>query len=208
MRKMKLMEKSILLALILTLLLTMTGFSATCEQISTKVFRLHIMANSDSTEDQQLKLQVRDAILEQTKGMFDFAQSREEAMQLTREQLETIEHIAEAEIRRQGYSYTVHAEVTNMYFNTRQYETITLPAGNYDTLRVTIGSGEGKNWWCVLFPPMCLPVAQEHAGEEHKEIGDVLDESQLEVVENGDEYEVRFILVEWYEQIKSWLCGE
>ena len=81
-----------------------------------------------------------------------------------------------------------------MFFDTREYETVTLPAGCYDALRITIGEAEGHNWWCVMFPPMCLPAA-----EESQELNDVLSESQMEVVENGDKYQVKFFAVELFE---------
>ena len=86
-----------------------------------------------------------------------------------------------------------------MFCDTREYETVTLPAGCYDALRITIGEAEGHNWWCVMFPPMCLPAA-----EESQELNDVLSESQMEVVENGDKYQVKFFAVELFEKVKNW----
>ena len=85
-----------------------------------------------------------------------------------------------------------------MYFPTRQYESVTLPAGEYDALRITIGEAKGKNWWCVLFPALCLPVAEDSA-----QLSDVLSSGQLDVVQGN--YEIRFKAVEWYEQLKDWL---
>ena len=85
-----------------------------------------------------------------------------------------------------------------MYFSTRQYDSITMPAGDYDAVRVLIGTGEGQNWWCVMFPPLCLPVAQDH-----KQLADVLNASQMDIVEGGVKYEIKFKVVEWFEQIKA-----
>ena len=105
---------------------------------------------------------------------------------------------------RQGYHYPVSLSITNMYFNTREYKTITLPAGNYDALRITIGSGKGKNWWCVVFPPMCLAAATEET-DASAQLEAVLPPDELEIVENADRYEVRFKLVEWFEAAREWL---
>ena len=198
---MKLIEKSILLGCVLTVLLTMTGFAGRCEMIENKVFRLHVLANSDSEEDQALKLKVRDRILSYSDELFDQAQTKEDAEMLSQNSLEEIKLVAEEEIHKQGYDYPVRVELTNMYFNTRHYQEITMPAGHYDALRVLIGSGEGKNWWCVMFPPMCLPAA-----EESKELEDVLSASELKLVQGGTKYEIKFKCVELFETMKNQLC--
>ena len=193
------LEKSLLLGLLLSFLLTMTGFSGQCEAIENQVFRFHVLANSDSQEDQALKLKVRDRVLEYSEGLFQNAQTREEAEALAAAHLQELCQAAQDEVYRQGYDYPVKAEITNMFFDTREYETVTLPAGCYDALRITIGEAEGHNWWCVMFPPMCLPAA-----EESQELNDVLGESQMEVVENGDKYQVKFFAVELFEKVKNW----
>lgn len=192
-------EKSLLLGLVLSFLLTMTGFSGQCEAIENRVFRFHVLANSDSAEDQALKLKVRDRVLEYSEDLFQTAQTREDAENLAADHLQELRQIAQNEVYRQGYDYPVKAEITNMFFNTREYETVTLPAGYYDALRITIGEAEGHNWWCVMFPPMCLPAA-----EESQELSDVLSESQMEVVENGDKYQMKFFAVELFEKVKNW----
>lgn len=197
---MKLMEKSICLALILTVLLSFTGLTAGCEDISNRVLRLHILANSDSTADQALKLKVRDRILAESAGMFDSINSKAAAESAVSTGIPKLRAAAEDEIKKQGYNYPVNVELTNMYFTTRQYNEVTLPAGNYDALRVTIGKAEGHNWWCVIFPPMCLPAA-----EEPKELSDVLNSNQLQIVEGKGGFEVKFLTVEWYEKLKAYL---
>ncbi len=201
---MKTIEKALALALILTVLFSFTGFAEQCEDIPNRVLRLHVLANSDSEEDQALKLKVRDKILSAGAGMLDTAESREEAESIVAQSLPELQAAAEEEIKNQGYDYPVKVELTRMYFTTRQYETVTLPAGNYSALRVTIGEAKGKNWWCVMFPPMCLPAAEESA-----ELQEVLNPSQMEIVTgNSGGYEIKFKSVEIYEQIKSWLSGE
>lgn len=200
---MKTWEKSILLGLVLTVLFTFTGFAAGCEDIPNHILRLHVLANSDSQQDQALKLKVRDRILSESGGILDGVKNKENAEKAVSSVIPKIREAAEDEVRRQGYSYAVQVEMTNMYFSTRQYGGITLPAGAYDALRVTIGSGRGHNWWCVLFPALCLPAA-----EAPSELDDVLNQSEMRIVQeqgstNG--YEVKFKSVEMYEQFRDWL---
>ncbi len=178
-----------------------SGFAKECAEIRKSVFRLHIIANSDSAQDQQLKLKVRDAILSRTKGMFD-CQSAESAKNSAGQNLVLIESIARQVIKEEGYSYTVKAQVVNMFFDTRQYGDITMPAGKYDALRITIGEAAGQNWWCVMYPPICLPSAQPK-----KELSDVLSEAQTDIVENEPKYEIKFKFVEVIESIKNSLFG-
>ena len=197
---MKLLEKSLCLALIVTVLLSFTGFAAGCEDIPNRVLRLHVLANSDSAPDQALKLKVRDRILEESADAFEGAATREEAEAVAARELPNLKDAAEDEVKKQGYDYPVGVELTNMYFTTRQYEQVTLPAGFYDALRVTIGSGKGHNWWCVIFPAMCLPAA-----EPPEELKDVLNRSELEIVEGNGGYVLKFKTVELYEQFEAWL---
>lgn len=202
---MKLIEKSILLGFILTLLISVTGFKAQCESIEKKVLRLHVIANSDSQEDQDLKLKVRDRILNYSESVFTDASNKNEAEIIINRNLKEIENIAQNEVYLNGYSYQVKVELSNTHFNTRIYKDVTLPAGNYDALKVIIGEGRGKNWWCVMFPPMCLPAA-----EEKEELSEVLDDSELEIVSDGTKYELKFKVVEIFENLKdifeSWGC--
>lgn len=197
---MKIWEKSICLALILTVVFSFTGFAAGCQDISDRVLRLHILANSDSRADQALKLRVRDRILQESSGMLDQAGDRIQAEQVVSRKLPQLQRAAEDEIKKWGYGYPVYVELTHMYFTTRQYEQITLPAGEYDALRVVIGSGKGHNWWCVLFPPMCLPAA-----EEKEELKDILNRNEMQIVEGKKRYIIKFKSVELYEQFRQWL---
>ncbi|NLJ30569.1 MAG: stage II sporulation protein R [Clostridiales bacterium] len=200
---MKLFEKSLCLALILTVLFSFTGFAASCEDIPNRVLRLHVLANSDSDKDQALKLKVRDRVLKVSAGMLDNITDKSQAEDQVKARLPQIKAAAEDEVKKQGYRYSVDVELTNMYFTTRQYDTVTLPAGQYDALRITIGSGRGHNWWCVIFPPMCLPAA-----EKPEELNDVLNRNQLQIVEGKGDFEVKFLTLEWYEKIKSLVDGE
>lgn len=203
--------KALAVSLVLTVLLSLCGFTwgfaQDCEEIRHKVLRLHVLANSDSEEDQALKLLVRDAVTEAAAGLFDSADNAADALEIARDRLPEIEAVAQQTVQEQGYQYKVHAYLTNMYFTTRVYDSGTLPAGMYDAVRITIGTGEGKNWWCVVFPPICVAAAGEH-----KDLEDVLDQEQVEIVTQPEKYEVRFKLVELWEglthQLSQWFGSE
>ena len=197
---MKVWEKSVCFALVFTILLGFTGLTAESEDIQGRVLRLHILANSDSVQDQALKLKVRDRVLQVSAGMLDGVKDRGEAEKAVALHLEAIRAAAQDEVARQGYRYPVRAELTNMYFGTRQYGDDTLPAGMYDALRITIGSGGGHNWWCVLFPALCLPAAVAPSS-----LQDVLNRNELQLVSGKGGYVVKFKSVELYEQLCGWL---
>lgn len=138
-----------------------TAFSESCEKAQDEFFRLHIMANSDSDEDQALKYDLRDYLLNDLGVIFEDSRNAEDAALAAKQNLAYINEKAQAFVYEKGYEYTVRSQVCNMYFTTRVYGNTTLPAGNYNALRLTIGKGEGHNWWCVLFPPLCLPAAEK-----------------------------------------------
>ena len=190
------LEKSVVLAFVLSLALSTLNFQGKCENISEKVLRLHILAKSDSDADQTLKLQVRDKILETAAGLVDGASDRQEAEKIVASRVPTLQKAAQEEVFAQGYDYSVRAELTEMYFTTRNYGEITLPAGKYHALRVTIGEGAGKNWWCVVYPPMCLAAA-----EKKESLDTVLTEEESEIVKGKPKFEIRFKVVEWWEAI-------
>lgn len=197
---MKKAEKALCLALVLTILFTFSGFTACCEDIPNHVLRLHVLANSDSQADQSLKLKVRDRILKESSGLLDGVTDKENAEKVVSKKIPILQKAAANEIKIQGCNYPVKVVLTNMYFTTRQYGDVTLPAGRYDALRVTIGSGKGHNWWCVIFPPMCLPAA-----EKQDELKDVLNKNELDITESHSGYIVKFKTVEAYEQLREWL---
>lgn len=195
---MKLLIKSLCIAFVLTVIYSVIPFQAECEQISEEVFRLHILANSDSAEDQALKLKVRDALLEYTDELFDDAKDRNDAENIAKENIETLQSVAQNAVYKNGCNYTVNAEVVKMYFNTRYYENYTMPAGMYDALRITIGSGKGHNWWCVMYPSICISSAIDNDEKVEK----TFSENQQEIV-RGNEYEYKFKVVEIFEKIVS-----
>ncbi len=181
-------------ALVLCIVLSMGGFYGQCEGIRDTVVRLHILANSDSTADQNLKMQVRDAVTAAAEGWLAGADNTMEALTLAENRLPELQQVAQQTVWKAGYRYPVKAELCRMYFTTRQYDTVTLPAGMYEAVRIVIGAGEGQNWWCVMFPPMCVGAATKESA-----LSDVLNAGQQELVTGGQRYRVRFAVVEWFE---------
>lgn len=194
---MKLILKSVICAFIFACVISMSGFYGVCDDIQNEVFRLHIIANSDSPEDQALKIKVRDKMLSYTSEIFKGCKNKAESINAANTYLEDIKSHAQQIVYENGYNYKVDAYVTNMSFNTRVYDNFTLPAGKYDALRIVIGNGEGKNWWCVLYPALCIPSAQAD------DLGNVMNDSEQEIITNADRYEVKFKVVEWFESIFS-----
>ncbi len=194
---MKLFVKAVLCGFFLTCLLSMTGFCSVCENLQNDVFRLHILANSDTIQDQQLKLKVRDGLLDYTVQLFQNCRTRDEAVSAAKNNTDKLRDYAQELVRRNGYDYPVDAYVTSMSFDTRIYENFTMPAGTYETLRIVIGQGNGHNWWCVLYPALCIPAAQDNS------LGTVLDSNEADVITNTDKYEVKFKFVEILQNICS-----
>lgn len=190
-------EISLLLGLICAVLLSsVTAFAQTCQQLTGDVLRLHVLANSDSEADQQLKLAVRDAILAETAPLFSGSGSVEEARAAARAHLPGIEAAARRELQRQGSDDTVAVRLEEAYFSTRVYDNFTLPAGRYEAVRVVIGEGAGHNWWCVLYPQMCIPAAMPPTEE-------VFTPAEQAVVGASVEFEPRFALVEWWQSLQN-----
>lgn len=193
-------EFSIILGLIFSILLSFTGFDASCSEIKREVLRLHVIANSDSDEDQQLKLLVRETVLEQSEDIFAHSKNKSEALLSAKNNLSKIVSSAQKTVYENGYSYTVTGEVCKSYFPQKEYVNFTLPAGYYDAVRIKIGKAEGKNWWCVLFPEVCLSASAN--------LSETLSSSSTDAVENPQNYKVRFKVVEIIsaarEKINSW----
>lgn len=182
------------------------GFAKEYDGITDTVFRLHILANSDSEADQQLKLKVRDAVLENCSYIFEGAESAEDAASSAAEHMDEIQRTAEQVISENGSDYPVRCEITKMDFDTRIYDSITMPAGRYLALRITIGEAEGKNWWCVMFPPLCLPAVTS-ADEVLEEWDGVFTEEQLDMLGEPENYECRFYFLELYKKIREEICA-
>ena len=173
----------------------------TQDELADKVVRLHVLANSDSEEDQALKLRVRDVVLAHATAILEQSADRREAESRLRGQLLELERIAAKEIAAEGYDYPVTVNLENTDFPTKEYDGFTLPAGEYLALRVIIGEGKGQNWWCVVFPPLCtaasadVPASALAAGFSEEEVSLITEENQG--------YVLKFKAVEWWETLKE-----
>jgi len=177
--------------------------------IARQVVRFHVLANSDSAEDQSLKLLVRDGVLADLKELLLECESPAQTKSVISANLDRVETCAKRIIGENGFDYPVRAAVVTDSFPTKQYGNVTLPAGEYEALRVEIGNAKGKNWWCVMFPPLCFvditqPKLPDSAMEGFK---NVLNDDEYGVVisgENGDSpYKARFKIVEIWQNIKE-----
>lgn len=197
----KLLGKALVCGFVMAVIASFFPFAAACGGLPENVVRLHVVANSDSEEDQSVKLLVRDAVLEEAAKWYGGAQSMEEASSQLCTHLQSLGKTARTTLAENGMEYSAKVEMTEMYFSTRDYGTFRLPAGRYRTLRVTLGEGQGKNWWCVVFPSLCLPAA----GEGQSDLLLSLPESEREIVENPEQFQVKFKAVELWESLREWL---
>ena len=186
------MKKSVCMVEIGLLLLLALVFSAATglerqqQRISDSMIRLHVVANSDDPNDQDIKLKVRDAVLAEARTLLQDASNREEAMARLNTELPALEETANATLRQLGTSDSAVVTLKRELFGTRYYDTFTLPGGYYEALRVTIGEGDGKNWWCVVYPQLCMSAATE---SDAVPAMSSLSKSDTELLEDG---EIRF----------------
>lgn len=167
------------------------------------VIRLHVLANSDSDEDQALKLMVRDAVLEKTEELLEGVSDRAAAQEVLERALPEIKTVAEQAIAEVGASAAVCVTLSDEEYPTREYEQLAFPAGNYLSLRVMIGEAEGKNWWCVLFPPLCLTAATDAREQEAVCLSAGLTGEQYRLIADTDstKYKLRFKILEVAEEL-------
>ena len=159
------------------------------DDITDDLLRLHILAQSDSEYDQSVKLLVRDALLERSEEIFGDSSSREDILEAARENLAYAEQTANAVLEENGCTYKAHCELAEMYFDKRVYGDITVPQGEYTALRVTLGSGNGHNWWCVIYPPLCLPCFTEDETDD-------ISEEEKDILAEPEKYEVKLYIAE------------
>lgn len=206
-RTIKLWEIALLIGCLLTLLFgNLFQAEKTVSDLQQHVLRMHILANSDSDADQQLKYQVRDALLASSEMLFGSSQPESrEALEITaKAHLHEMETIAQQVVQEQGYSYPVKAELVTMPFTERTYEDLTMPAGTYEAIRITIGAAAGQNWWCVMYPPLCIPVAEDVAAQDEQAKAYFSDAEQ-DVLYHPERYRVKWKLAEWF---KKWTTSE
>lgn len=167
------------------------------------VIRLHVLAESDSAEDQANKLLVRDAVLRESEGLLEGAENRAEAQEILQAALPALERAAEAALLEAGAPNEVTASLTRERYPRRSYEAVALPAGEYFSLQVKIGNAEGQNWWCVLFPPMCLSAASVERESACLAAGLTDEQYRLITQSEGGTYRLRFKILEVAEALFS-----
>lgn len=187
----------IILSFLLFIYTTICAFSYAqnvSTDIANSVFRLHVIANSDSKEDQELKFKVRDCLLNYMKEICGSCENKAEAICLVKEHQDEFNSIAKQTILDEGYSYDVKINIGNFEFPTKDYGDISLPAGFYDALRVEIGDAKGQNWWCVMFPPLCfVDVTSGVVPEDSKEqLEDSLSEEEYALVSEDFDFKIQF----------------
>lgn len=162
--------------------------------LSDNMFRLHVLANSDSKEDQALKYKVRDSLLSYMNSLCVNCKTKQEAISLVEKNKYTFEQIAKNTIKEQGYSYPVTINIGNFEFPTKTYGDISLPAGYYDALRVEIGEAKGQNWWCVMFPPLCfVDISSGVVPDESKKwMEDNLPEEEFALISEQSDNQIKF----------------
>lgn len=190
-------EFAFFFAFVLTVVLSVVSFENNCVNIRSSVLRLHVVANSDSDKDQELKLKVRDAVVEYCDFLSD-SKDKISAEKKAKQHKKEIEDVASGVIKENGYDYSVKVEIGKSVFPTKTYDNITLPAGTYDAVKILIGNASGKNWWCVMFPSLCLPAASNSTKLE-----DILNEEELHLVKSNPKYEIRFWIIEKIENMKK-----
>ena len=202
--------KQILVILFLLTLFTFVNaisyVNAVSEDIANSVFRLHVIANSDSKEDQDLKLKVRDELLSYMNVLSKNCSSKEEVILIANSHQEELKEIAQQVIQKNGFDYEVDIQIGSATFPTKTYGDISFPAGNYDALKVKIGKANGQNWWCVMFPPLCFVdvssgIVPDSSKEELKEN---LNEEEYNLISenNNQEINFKFKLVEFFQNLK------
>lgn len=187
----------LILSILLFLYTTICAFSyveAVSTDISNSVFRLHVLANSNSDEDQSLKYKVRDNLLNYMNNICKDCSSKEEAISLVTLHKEEFKQVALETIKKEGYSYDVNIEIGNFEFPTKQYGDISLPAGLYDALKVEIGEAKGRNWWCVMFPSLCfVDISSGIVPEESKEeLQNVLSDEEYSIISDTNNFGIKF----------------
>lgn len=169
--------------------------------LDTQLVRLHVVADSDSEADQAVKLKVRDAVIAALEEPLKERKSVEEAKDYLMSRLSDLEALANQVLDAEGYEERAAVTLSKEEFPTRYYDTFTLPAGVYESLRITIGSGEGHNWWCVVFPSLCVPATVEGAQDVAASSG--FSDSLSDTLTNKKGYEVRFFILDWLGRVQN-----
>ncbi len=196
---MKKLELSLIFALIIGIVsvAAQLPFSAACEELRGDTLRLHIIANSDSDEDQSVKLLVRDAVLSKSAALSKSAVSKDQMLGACELSLPSFKETAERTLCENGFNYGASAVLCKTYFDERSYDDITLPAGEYDAVRIVLGDGGGKNWWCMLYPAVCLSSAVDEKPDALESYTD----EERSIATGYEEFEIRFKIEELFQEL-------
>ena len=209
------MKKYLLLLIVSVAFLLLSAYSyvnAVSNNLADSVFRLHVIANSDSEEDQNLKYKVRDSLIEYMNTLTNNMNTKDEVIQIAKEHIQDFKNIAQNVVKENGYDYEVNIEIGNFSFPTKTYGDISFPAGFYDALKVEIGKAEGQNWWCVMFPPLCfVDVTSGVVPEESKEnLEENLGDEEYSIISDTEENgftSIKFKIIEFFESIRTKLAN-
>ena len=209
------MKKYLLLLIVSVAFLLLSAYSyvnAVSNNLADSVFRLHVIANSDSEEDQNLKYKVRDSLIEYMNTLTNDMNTKDDVIKIAKEHIQDFKNIAQNVVKENGYDYEVNVEIGNFSFPTKTYGDISFPAGFYDALKVEIGKAEGQNWWCVMFPPLCfVDVTSGVVPEESKEnLEENLGDEEYSIISDTDENgitSIKFKLIEFFENIGTKLAN-
>ena len=200
-RKDKILLSVVAIAVSLYMAFSCTYFTTSAQSVKDDVVRLHILANSDSKIDQEIKLKVRNALLETNASILSDSVTTENAKEHFENSKDILLQTAEEALKENGFDYNVKITLQKEYFKTRAYGDLTFPAGQYTALKVILGKGEGENWWCVMFPPLCVPAAD--GIETNENTTDYLTPNGEKIINSGDKYIVKFKLLEIYEELRN-----
>ncbi len=194
--KLKIWECALLAAVCITLLSGLWA-SAAQEKLSGELVRLHVVAESDSERDQAVKLKVRDAVVSYLSLKLEDTENIGQAKTVIEKELDNLEAAARAAAVREGTDCSVSVTMETEAFPTREYDSFALPAGDYVSLRVTLGDGAGQNWWCVVFPPLCVSSV-----ESEEAFGELSEENSRIIKTEDSEYRLKFHIIEFFQKIK------
>ncbi len=195
-KKRKYIELAVLFGLIAAILISFARFDTECENLRENVFRLHIVAHSDAAEDQAVKLLIRDRIVERAEKLFSGDRDLKSAIAAAKSSNVVFTDIANDTLRENGFDYRAVVTVGDTYFDTRVYDDFSLPAGVYKSLNIRLGNAAGKNWWCVIYPSVCLNACKSHS------LSESADRHSVRIAKRANKYKICFKSVEIYEKIR------
>ncbi len=204
-RKDKKLLSAFVIALVLYIAFSATYFASASDAVRNDVVRLHILANSDSDVDQAVKLLVRDALLKENTSLLSEGVTANNASEYFEASKEVLCETANSVLKENGFDYKADVVLCKEYYTTHEYGSLTFPAGIYTSVKVKLGEANGHNWWCVMFPPLCVPAADGDVGQNKSiDMEDYITENGEKIITSGRKYKAKFLILELYEK----LCEE